>query len=164
MEGLHLSQKCFDGQTAYGIRSIVDVLAPELLQHYCVTHSDFLIYCDSGGKSLSDEECKRLNEEHDRFLLEELSNHHLKLFDRGFLPRFRDYLCGDWTRFYLISTRIPLATIQYWSNAVPLECGIFISCVDAAYWEVYALDPSLLAPIKEKFPDAQPCKLEDKRV
>jgi hypothetical protein len=164
MEGLHLSQKCFDGRTEYGIRSIVDVLAPDLSQYYCATHRDFLIYCDSGGKSLTDEECKQLDEEHSRFLLDELSNQHLKLFDRGFLPRFRDYLYGDWTGFYLLSARIPLATIKPWGNEVPPECQIFISDVDAAYWEVYALDPFLLNRIKEKFPDAQPCKLEDKRV
>jgi hypothetical protein len=163
MEGLRLTEKCFDGRTEAGIRSIVDILAPELAELYCVTHSDFLIY-SSGGKSLSDEECTKLDEEYGRFLLEELSDRHLKLFDRGFLPRFRDYLYGDWTRFYLLSTRIPLATIQYCGNVVPPACRIFISDVDAAYWEVYVLDRSLLTRIKQKFPDAQQCRLEDKTV
>jgi hypothetical protein len=163
MEGLHLSKKCFPCRTEFGIRSIVDVLAPELSQLYCVTHQDFLIY-STGDKALGDEECKRLDEQYRHFLLEEPGRGDLKLFDRGFLPRFRDCLYGDWTDFYLLSTRIPVISIQPWDNNVPPNCQILISCVDAAYWEVYARDTSLLARIKEQFPDAEPCKLENKTI
>jgi hypothetical protein len=169
MEGLRLSQKCFTGRTEYGIRIIVDVLEPELSRLYCVTHEEFLMYLSGEGKALTDEQFEEVHKEYEHFLLEELervgnSIRHLKLFDCGFLPRFRDYLSGDWTSFYLLSTRIPLAFIQPWSNQVPPECEIFISCVDAAYWEVYARDTSLLTRIKEYFPDTEGCKLQDKTV
>jgi hypothetical protein len=169
VEGLHLAQKCFTCRTEHGIRVLVDVLGPELSQLYCVTHSDFLEYFSPDGKTLSDEECEKLNEQHTQFLLEEFASGgravaDLKLFDRGFLLRFRNYLWGDWTDFYLLSTRIPLSAIQPWGNQVPPECQIFISCVDAAYWEVFARDTSLLARIKEHFPDAVPFELENKTV
>ena len=106
---------------------MVDVLAPELLQNWRATQGDFLIY-SSGGKSLSNEARPRLDAEHDRFLLENSQTTILKPFERGFLPRFRDSLCGDWTGFYLLSARIPLATVQSWGNEVPSECQIFIRC------------------------------------
>jgi hypothetical protein len=136
MEGLHLSQKCFPCRTEYGIRGIVDILAPELSQLYCITHKDFLEY-SLDGTALSDEQMEKLDEEYGHFLVEDLervgnSVRDLKLFDRGFLPRFRDYLCGDWTDFYLLATRIPLTAVQPWGNKVPPECQIFISCMDAA--------------------------------
>ena len=169
MEGLHLSEKCFPDKAAYGIRSIVNVLAPELSQMYCVTHKDFLEYSLPGGKALSDEEYGNLSEQYAGFLLEEVdrvgnSVQDLKLFERGFLTKFRDYLYGDWTDFYLLAKRIPLTLLQPWSSQLPPECQILISCIDQAYWEVYARDTSVLARIKEQFPRAEPCRLENKRV
>jgi hypothetical protein len=167
MEGLRLSGKCFPYHARYGIRGIVDVLATELSRLYCITHQDFLEYCCLDGTALSDEVRKSLHEEYGRFLLGELATSggeicDLKLFERGFLPRFRDYLYGDWTDLYLLPTAIPLAAVQPWSNDVPPACQIFISCVDGAYWEIYARDTLPLARIRKQFPDAEPCKLENK--
>jgi hypothetical protein len=90
----------------------------------------------SGGKSCSQEEIQKLDREYDQ-LLEELDHvgserRDLKLFQRGFLQRFRDYSYGDWNRFYLLEATIPLGTIQPWSNEVPSGCQILICCVDEA--------------------------------
>jgi len=121
----------------------------------------------SGGKSSSEEEIHKLHREYDRFLLEELDRvgterRDLKLFQRGFLQRFRDCLYGDWNRFYLLEAKIPLSTIQPWSNEVPSGCQILICCVDAAYWEVFVGSPELLARLKDTFAEAIPCRSDDK--
>jgi hypothetical protein len=118
----------------------------------------------SGGKSCSEAEIQKLDREHDLFLLEQLGSigNDLKLFQRGFLQKFRDYLYGDWTRFYLFETRIALSTIQPWSNEVPSGCQILICCVDAAYWEVFAESYALLARLKDTFAETMPCRLDEK--
>jgi hypothetical protein len=166
VHGLRLDSRCFKVETSLGIREILDCLAPEISQLYCATHGDFLMYF-SGGKSLSEVEIQSLQREYDRMLMEELdrvgnSIRELKLFQRGFLQRFRDYLYGDWNRFYLLEAEVPLSTIEPWSNKVPSGCQILICCVDAAYWEVFVESPALLARLKETFAAAIPWRLEDK--
>ena len=163
MQGIRLYSRCFEGKTSLGVREIVDCLAPEISQFYCVTHGEFLMY-SSGGKSCSEEEIQKLDREYDLFLLEQLGSigNDLKLFQRGFLQKFRDYLYGDWTRFYLLGTRIALSAIQPWSNEVPSGCQILICCVDGAYWEVFADSPALLARLKDTFAEAMPCRLDEK--
>ena len=164
MDGVHLSSNCFSGRTAYGIRNVVDALEPELSQLYCVVHGDFLEYSSLNGKALSDEEDNKLDDEYSRHLLAEHDSQELKLFDRGVLLRFRNYLCGDWTSFCLLSAKVALQTIEPWTNKIPAECEIFISCVDEGYWEVYARDDSLLLRLTERFSNCSPCNLEDKSV
>jgi hypothetical protein len=167
MHGLLLPRQCFKARTRYGIREIVDGHAVEISELYRAVHQNFLIYGSPDGKSLSDAEGERLDRECGRFLIEEqeqsgAETRELKLFGPGFLPRFRDYLYGDWNRSYLLSKRVFLDEIQFWSNQVPPAREIFICCVDAAYGEVYARDAALLERLKERFPDAVPRDLADK--
>jgi len=167
MHGLVLPRQCFKVRTSYGIREIVDCLAAEISESYCAVHQHFLIYDSPEGKVLSDAESERLDRECERFLIEEQERNgaeirDLKLFGPGFLLRFRDYLYGDWNRFYLLSEKVPLGEIQLGSNQVPPQCEIFICCVDAAYWEVYTRDTALLERLKERFPEAMPRNLADK--
>jgi hypothetical protein len=166
MHGLRLGSRCFKGKTSLGIREIVDCLAPEMSQLYCVTHGDFLIDF-SVGKFLSEAEDQKLRGEYNRMLLKKLdrvgnSRPDLKLFRPGFLEKFRDYLYGDWTRFYLLEATVPLSTIEPWSNGVPSGCQVLICCVDAAYWEVFVGSPELLTRLRETFAEAVPCLLQDK--
>lgn len=121
----------------------------------------------SGGKSLGEAEEQKLRREYNRMLLKKLdrvenSIRHLKLFQRGFLQKFRDFLYGDWNHFYLLEAKIPLSTIEPWTNKVPSGCQILICCVDAAYWEVFVESHALLVRLKETFAAAIPCRLEDK--
>ncbi len=158
---------CFKVRTEYGIREIVDCLAVEISELYCAVHQNSLAYVSPDGKMLSDAEGERLDRECERFLIEEQERNgaelrELKLFGPGFLLRFRDYLYGDWNRFYLLSETVPLGEIQLWSNHVPPQCEIFICCIDAAYWEVYARDAAVLERLKERFPEAVPRDLADK--
>lgn len=116
-----------------------------------------------------EEESQKLDSEYALFLLEELERvgaeiRDLKLFRPGFLQRFRDHLFGDWNYFYLLEAKIPLSTVRPWTNKLPSGCKILICCVDAAYWEVFTDDPSLLARLKERFNGAAPCLLEDNPV
>jgi hypothetical protein len=125
------------------------------------------MYVSPEGKTLSDEECGRLDQEYERFLITRQDRKgseicDLTLFAPGFLERFRDYLYGDWTNFYLFATEVPLTIVEPWTNSLPTECEIFLSCVDAAYWEVFASDPSFLARIEDRYPNAMPCKLSDR--
>jgi hypothetical protein len=164
MHGIRLYSGCFQEKTSLGIREIVDCLAPGISQFYCVTHGAFLMY-SSGGKSCTREQIQKLDREYDLFLLEQLgpTANDLKLFQRGFLQKFRDQSYGDWTRFYLLETRIALSTFQPWSNEVPYGCQILICCVDAACWEVFAASPALLGP-SEKYicrRHAMPIRRED---
>jgi hypothetical protein len=169
MQGLALNSRCFKTKTSLGIREIVDCLTPEISQLYCVAHGPFLSFSSREGKVLSEEEIQKLERESRRFLLEEEDIHivgvevrDLKLFERGFLEKFRDYLYGDWTRLYLLTAKIPLSTIQLWNSKLPTECEILICCIDAAYWEVFARSPALLVRLKGTFAEAVPCLLEDK--
>ncbi len=119
MQGLRLFQKCFTGPVHYGIRDIVTTLTPELSELYCVAHENILDY---GG--LSDEQANNLDAMYASLLLEELDQignirYNLKLFDRGFLTKFRNQLMGDWTNFYLVTGPISLATIQPWTFRCP---------------------------------------------
>lgn len=167
MLGVVLPRPCFKVRTRYGIREIVDCLAAEISELYCAVHQDFLIYHSSDGKVLSDAEGERLDGECERFLIEEQERNgaeirELKLFGPGFLLRFRNYLSGDWNRFYLLSEKVPLGEIQLGNNQVLPQCEIFICCVDAAYWEVCARDAALLERLKKRFPEAVPSDLADK--
>jgi hypothetical protein len=121
----------------------------------------------SGGKSCNEEEIERLDREYNLFLLEELGHvgtelRDLKLFQRGFLQKFRNYLYGDWSRFYLLAAKTPLSTVQPWTIEVPTGCEILICCVDAAYWEVFVSSPVLLTRLRKTFAEAVPCRLGDK--
>ena len=167
MRGLRLSDGSFKLRTKYGIRELVDCLVPQISELYCVAHGDFLMYVSSEGRTLSDEECRRLDQEYERFLITRQDRkgtgiRDLTLFAPGFLERFRDYLYGDWTNFYLFATQVALAVVEPSTNTVPAECEIFLSCVDAAYWEVFANDQSFLARIQDRYPNAVSCKLSDK--
>jgi hypothetical protein len=120
----------------------------------------------SRGKSLSEVEIQRLDREYDQYLLEELGRvgtevRDLKLFQPGFLHRFRDYLYGDWTRFYFLEVKIPLSTIQPWSKELPSGCQILACCADAAYWEVFVCTSTLLARLKDTFAEAIACRFDD---
>ena len=125
------------------------------------------MYFSSDGRPYSEEEIQKLDREYALLLLERLGsvgaeNCDLKLFQKGFLQRFRDYLYGDWNRFYLFESKPPLNALQPWSNEVPCGCQIFICCVGAAYWEVFVESPALLARLKDRFPEAIPFRLDDK--
>jgi hypothetical protein len=69
---------------------------------------------------------------------------------------------GTGTASNLLSEKVPLGEIRLWTNHVPPQCEIFICCIDAAYWEVYARDETLLERLKERFPEALPRDLADK--
>jgi len=160
MDGCQLRQDCFaPGQTTYGIRRIIDVLAPEVSHLYCAIHKPFLIY-----DSLTEEQCSQLDGLYSKLLLEKSQERDLRLFSPGFLLRFRDHIYGDWTDICLLTSRIPLSEISPDRSEVPHECEVFISCIDAAYWEVFARHKSILDRIGEEFPKAVPCKLQNKTV
>jgi hypothetical protein len=161
MYGLRLYSQCFGVKTTLGIRAIVDFLAPEISQLYCVIHGDYLM-----RSSVGKEEAERFDRDYNLFLMEELGleNNDLKLFRPGFLQKFRDCLYGDWTRFYLLKATVPLSTIRPWSNELPAECEILICCVDAAYWEIFVNNPELFGRPREAFAEAVSCRLDDKNI
>jgi len=168
MLGLRLNSECFKEKTSRGIREILNCLAPEIAGLYCVAHGEFLAY-SVGGKSCSEEEIERLDREYELFLLDSLDlvgteSRSLKLFQPGFLNNFREYLYGDWTRFYLLQEEISLSTIQPWANAIPAGCQVLICCVDAAYWCVFTNDQTVLSRLNETFAHAVPCQLEDTTI
>jgi hypothetical protein len=159
MHGLRLKQNCFCGPIRSGIRQIVDVLREEMSQLYCASVGDFLEY-----DALPDSEMRTLDGLYEGFLLQKIGGFEgdgLNLFDRGFLVRFRDYLYGDWTDFYLLTERIPLDTFRPGTNWVPDKCAIFVRCIDAGLWEVFATERSVLNRIQQQFPEAERCNLAE---
>jgi hypothetical protein len=104
MLGLRFNSQSFSIETRYGIREIINCLGPDISQLYCIAYGDFLMW--------KGEDADKLENELASFVLEELDHvgneiRGLKLFRPGFLPRFRDYLYGDWNHFYLLETKIP---------------------------------------------------------
>ena len=158
MHGLRLKQNCFRGPVRCGIRQIVDALHEEMSQLYCASKGDFLEY-----DALTDGEMRTLDGLYEGFLLQKIgfARDDLSLFDRGFLVRFRDYLYGDWTDFYLLTEPIPLDSFRPETNRVPDKCRILVRCIDAGLWEVFATERSVLNRIQQQFPEADPCNLAE---
>lgn len=160
MDGLRLNRDCFPpGKTDLGIRQLVQILTPDISHLFGVTHGDFLFY----PPHATEEESREFDRRYGGFFVEE-GEQRLKFYKPGFLAAFGDSLYGDWTRFYLLSSPVPLSLFSPWLAAVPEQCTVLICCVDAAYWEVFARDVTLLAKLKSHFPSAVSWKLEDKKV
>lgn len=160
MRGLRFYSQSFTVKTVYGIREIIDCLAPEISQLYCLTQGEFLF----GGHSVKGVE--EVEDKYTEFLLEDQNpdGFGLKLFKPGFLTTFRDYLFGDWTDFYLVDAVIPLGGLKLWGNKIPEGCKIFISCIDGAYWEVFTEQQELLTRLNTRLPGGMQLMLEEKSV
>ena len=70
---------------------------------------------------------------------------------RGLISDNADLIKGDWDNFCGAPT-IPPKGIAFSKQLVEDWAQIYFSCIDAAFWEVYAKDKGLLEKIKSGFP------------
>ena len=88
----------------------------------------------------------------------------LVLLDRGSLPGLAEFIPGDWDSMYGLRERVELAAFRgYSSGAEPESVEVYFSCVDAAFWEVFARDEDLLLLLKRAFPEAEECLLSERQ-
>lgn len=88
----------------------------------------------------------------------------LVLLDRGSLPVLAEFILGDWDEIYGLRERVELAAFRgYSSGAIPEGVEVYLSCTDAAFWEVFARDEDLLLRLKRAFPEAEECVLSERQ-
>ena len=103
-----------------------------------------------------------LSNKYDEIIIEESKNL-LRLTKRGFVTEYAKHVIPDWGRIYGIKERIVLSAIKINDEFVEKNVEIYFSCVDGAYWEIYAKNRDIIKMLCERFPFSEPITLADKK-
>ena len=88
----------------------------------------------------------------------------LVLLDSESLTGLAEFILGDWDSIYGLRERVELAAFSGYSSGVaPETVEVYLSCTDAAFWEVFARSEDLLLVLKRAFPEAEECLLSDRQ-
>lgn len=96
----------------------------------------------------------------DGFLMAELGD--IRLMRPGFLAWAAPYVGGDWDE--ILGVARPPASLDTGvldRDRIDSEGEIYFSCVDAAFWSVFARDATLLDRLVERFPESYRVALQD---
>lgn len=135
-----------------------ELIAPisQLVTDYFWVLDNVMFVHQSAGGSLFDER------KYSESILQE--SQPLVLIDKDSLLEFAEFIQGDWDSIYGLRGPVDLAGFAgLGCGTLPGAVEIYFSCVDAAYWEVFARDEELLRLMKWRFPDAEECSLGEKQ-
>lgn len=102
---------------------------------------------------------------YDKLVVEQLDSQFIRLVVPGFFPKYAKYVIGDWDMIVGVKDRISLKGLikGIQNNWIEENGEIYLSCVDAAYWEIYGKNQELLMKIKKEFPNSIECFLDEKK-
>lgn len=84
----------------------------------------------------------------------------------GRLSVLARFIKEDWTDIVLVTSPPAYRRSEVWfgdKEWLENHAEVFFSCIDAAYWEVFARSQSVLDKIHGAFPESRPMTLEQKR-
>ncbi|MBN1903958.1 MAG: hypothetical protein JW927_02570 [Deltaproteobacteria bacterium] len=133
----------------YGFHELIEPVRDGIKDYYWILdNQDFKYFSDYENK-------------YDELIIEE--SQLTRLTRKGFIPDYAKYIIQEWGQIYGIKDKLSIATINLNKDFIKKTVDIYFSCIDGAYWEVYARNAEIIEKIRKEFPFSKSIALGEKK-